>query len=291
MSEHPTPASVLARRAYAALEPYHVLSYFNPHLQAAKDRIGLSELGLYFGGRAAPLGRCPAAVVTATFYNFSPGYVSFGWNQALSAGLPVVEQARTEALDASLRDALGPLVDAPELATITSALRVGIVEAPYAGRPLAAAWAAAAWPVEPHLALWHALAIAREHRGDGHVAALVLAGLSPVEALVLHEAPHPDPTLRRQTLGKQRLLRSRGWSEDDWAQSVASLQERRLLDESGSMSADGAALYDRMEAQTDAAAATFWAHVPEAEAILQAARPFVKAVIDVGYLPGTRRKD
>ena len=108
---------------------------------------------------------------------------------------------------------------------------------------------------------------------------------------VLHEAPHPDPTLRRQTLGKKRLLRSRGWSEDDWAQSVASLQERRLLDESGSMSADGAALYDRMEAQTDAAAATFWAHVPEAEAILQAARPFVKAVIDVGYLPGTRRKD
>lgn len=281
----------LARAAYETLEPYHVLAYFNPHTKAATTEAGLDDLGLYFGGRGAPLGRCPSALVTATFYNFSPAWVSHGWQSALAAGLPTTERARTTALDAALRDALGDRLAAPELATITSALRVGIVEASYAGRPLAAAWAAAPWPDEPHLQLWHAISVVREHRGDGHLAALVLADLAPVEALVFHEAPHPDPTIRRRTLGKQKTLRTRGWSEEDWAEATRSLQERGLLTDEGAISAAGVELYSRLEEQTDAAAAPLWDKVPEAAEVLRMARPFVKAVLDVGYLPGTRPRD
>jgi hypothetical protein len=42
-------------------------------------------------------------------------------------------------------------------------------------------------PTEPLARLWHANLL-REHRGDGHVAALVSAGIGGTEAHVLHEA-------------------------------------------------------------------------------------------------------
>lgn len=281
-------SSELARAAYETLEPYHVLAYFNPYAGDAARRAGLDELGLYIGARGAPLGRCPSALVAATFANFTPAYVHHGWSQALSVGLPVAEAARTEALDRALRDALGSRIDAPELREIVAALRVGIVEAGYAGRPLAAAWAAHPWPDEPHLQLWHAISVVREHRGDGHLAALTLAGLAPVETLVLHEAPHPDPAIRRRTMGKKGLLRTRGWTETDWDEATESLREKGIVDAGGAMTSAGAELYDRLEAQTDAAAAGLWAAVPEAAEILLLARPFVKAVIDIGYLPGTK---
>lgn len=277
----------LARAAYDGLEPYHVLAYFNPHNKAAQDSIGVDQLGLYVGGRAAALGRCHAAVVTAAFYNFNPGYISHGWNAALSVGLDQVARARESAVDRSLRDALGERADSPELPRLASALRVGIGEASYAGRPLAAAWAASPWPDEPHLQLWHAISVAREYRGDGHVSALVIAGLSPVEALVLHEAPHPDPSVRRRTLGRKLALLTRGWTDEDWGQASDALRGKGILDAEGAMTTAGGQLYDRLEQQTDHAAAALWGNVPDAEGLLARARPFVKAVIDIGYLPGT----
>ncbi|MBM6544834.1 hypothetical protein JNO54_01585 [Janibacter sp. YIM B02568] len=292
-----------ARSAYETLEPYHVVSYFNPHNDREAEPLRLSRAGMYVGGRAAPLGRVPASVVAATFYNFHPSLISFGWTEVLSAGVDEVDAARTRAVDASLRDALGEGgalrcdegaskgVSSPDLSSVTGALRAGIVEASYAGRPLAAAWAAAPWPDEPHLQLWHAITIVREHRGDGHIAALVLADLAPVEALVLHEAPHPDPALRRKTLGKRLVLATRGWDEEDWTSATDSLARRGLLDGGGAMTTAGAELYDRLERETDAAAAGLWAAVPEADETIRRARPFVKAVIDTGYLPGTTRRD
>ena len=283
-------SSPLARAAYETLEPYHVLAYFNPHNEAAQQSVGLDQLGLYFGGRAAPLGRCTAAVVTAAFYNFNPAYVNHGWNAALTVGLPEVEAARTAAVDASLRDALGERVGATEIRSMVSALRVAIGEVSYAGRPLAAAWAFAKWPDEPHLQFWHAISIAREYRGDGHVAALLLAGLSPAEAIVFHEAPHPDPSLRRRTLGRKVSQLTRGWSDEDWDGAAESLRAKGVLDPGGAMSAAGAKLYDELERETDHAAAQFWRKVPDGAALLETAKPFVKAVIDTGYLPGTKRK-
>jgi hypothetical protein len=282
----------LARTAYETLEPYHVISYFNPHNRGEGEKLRLSATGTYVGGRAAPLGRTSSAVVAATFYNFSPHVIAFGWGEALATGLDEVDAGRSRAVDASLRDALGDRVDDPEITSIVGALRAGIVEASYAGRPLAAAWAAHPWPDEPHLQLWHAITVVREHRGDGHIAALVTADLAPVEALVLHEAPHPDPSVRRRTLGKQLVLTTRGWTEDEWADATDALTRRGLLDADGGMTSAGAELYERLERETDdAAAAGLWAAVPEADETLRRARPFVKAVIDTGYLPGTRRKD
>ena len=46
------------------------------------------------------------------------------------------------------------------------------------GRPLYAGHADLPWPDEPLLELWHAASLLREHRGDGHIAALLHAGLT-----------------------------------------------------------------------------------------------------------------
>ncbi|MYV69825.1 hypothetical protein GT043_28550, partial [Streptomyces sp. SID2131] len=70
------------------------------------------------------------------------------------------------------------------LAEAAALARRAAEEAGTAGRPLAAANAELPWPGAPHLVLWQAATILREHRGDGHVAALLAAGLDPVEALV-----------------------------------------------------------------------------------------------------------
>src|SRR2546426_636027 len=61
------------------------------------------------------------------------------------------------------------------------------------GRALFAGHASLPWPDDDHLVLWHALTLLREFRGDGHVAALTVAGLTGCEALVVHGATGEVP--------------------------------------------------------------------------------------------------
>ena len=67
-----------------------------------------------------------------------------------------------------------------------------------------------AWPDEPHLVLFHALTLLREHRGDGHVAALTGAGLSGLESLLSHTATGRGFT-------RTAAQATRGWSDEEWA--------------------------------------------------------------------------
>ena len=117
------------------------------------------------------------------------------------------------------------------------------------GRPLAAAHADVPWPDEPHLVLWHAQSILREYRGDGHIALLVMHGLSGIEALVTHAAAGDVPA---------RLLRStRGWPRDAWDAAVEALRERGWLAQGDELRFTewGAAQRQAIEDGTDALAA------------------------------------
>lgn len=51
----------------------------------------------------------------------------------------------------------------------------------------------------------------------------------------------------------------------------------------------GAALRQRVEDMTDDAAAAVWVGVEDAEDLIASFRPFSKAVISAGILPGTKR--
>ena len=56
--------------------------------------------------------------------------------------------------------------------------------------------------------LWHAITVLREQRGDGHIAALQVAGLDPCEALVSFSAIGAAP---------EDVFASRGWSAAEWS--------------------------------------------------------------------------
>ena len=164
----------------------------------------------YFALRAAPLGPAPAELVTALFYNFHPGSGPAGRARGRGRWPPRSASSRSasSAVDAALHRLLGAeVLGSPQVAEAAEIARAAALAAPTAGRALAAANAALSWPDPPHLVLWQAQTVLREHRGDGHVAALLTAGLDPVEALVLFAAD--------QDLDGDWLRTRRGWSEPE----------------------------------------------------------------------------
>ncbi|GAA3338229.1 hypothetical protein GCM10020358_17560 [Amorphoplanes nipponensis] len=165
-----------------------------------------------------------AGPVVATFYNFHPALVA----RALPAAWEIVTPAaavaaRLDAADAALVRGLGDTVHSAEVAEAAGLARRAAESAGAyaAGRPLFAAHADLPWPEAPHLVLWHAQTLLREFRGDAHVAALLLAGVSGPESVILHAASGTaDATFLRTT---------RGYTRAQWAEGVAALQERGLL--------------------------------------------------------------
>lgn len=281
----------LARLAYQTFEPLHLVAYFGPAVDAARVRIDAGWLGSYTGMRAAPLGPVPSAVVAAAFFGFRPDAVDRAWTRVLDAHTTdELDAIRTETVDTALRACLGDLA-APELAGQAARMREILGAVGFGGRPLAAAYAALPWPELPHLALWHATAVWREWRGDGHNAILVSCGLEPLEALVLYDASLRDAPAH-VAAGRDRamLQPSRRWSDDEWMTTAAALEDRGLVRVSGettTVTDAGADLRQHIEDATDDAAAAVWVGVPDAEDVLSGFRPFSKAVIRAGILPGT----
>ena len=185
----------------------------------------------YFAWRAAPLGAVEATQVASAFYSFSPAmvaaHVPAAWRVAAP---PTVVAARLVAVDRVLTTILGDQVHGPSLTEAAKLVRATAEAAKVAGRPLAAANAALDWADEPHLQLWQAATVLREHRGDGHVAALLTAGLDPCEALVSFAALGTVST---------EVFASRGWTDAQWAAAEQRLLCRGWLDAEGLATARG----------------------------------------------------
>lgn len=275
-----------ARRMWRALEPVHAVTYFAPESKAACDALGTRGYWMgYFALRAAPLGAAPPELVAALFYNFHPAHVARAVPDVWAVASPErFLEARLEAVDAALTRLVGPQVLAgPEVAEASGIARAAAEAAPTAGRALAAANAALPWPVVPHLALWHAQTVLREHRGDGHVAALLTAGLDPAETLVLFAAD--------RGMDAEALRVRRGWAEQEWADAAARLVERDLLATGPPprLTAAGRELLGEVEAYTDALADVPWTAVGDARAerLVGLVAPMVAAIAQGdGFLPG-----
>ena len=240
----------LARQAHRALEPLHTLVYFVPEAGERYAALGVKGgMRGYFASRSAPLGVAPASVVVATFYNFSPALVAKAIPSVWDVTTPEqVLAARLDTVDAALRRLLGETVESPELAEAAALARTAAESADVVGRPLYAAHAALPWPEQPHLALWHAATLLREHRGDGHIAALVLAGLSGPEAAITYAATG-------KSMNEELLRSTRGYGEEEWEGTKNALRARGLLDPDGQLTDAGRKLRAGLEAQTDSAAA------------------------------------
>ncbi|MGW5742016.1 SCO6745 family protein [Amycolatopsis sp. NPDC003861] len=268
-----------ARRTWRLIEPYHGMIYFAPEAAAAYQELGLSGRAGYFASRSAALGAVPASVVVATFYNFNPALVRESITAARAATEPdAVLAARYAAADRALRGALGDAIGSPEMHRAATLLREAAeaVADDVVGRPLYAAHAALSWPTEPHLVLWHAQTLLREYRGDAHIAALLTAGLSGVEALVTHAASGAVPA--------ETLRTSRSWSEEDWSRAVDGLRERDWLtgDAEPTFTPTGAARRAELEKATDENSVAPYAHIGESACaeLQELVRPFSRALAE-----------
>jgi hypothetical protein len=257
--------------------------YFSPEAAAAFGALGLVDRMGYFGSRAAPMGRVTAEVVIATFYNFRPDLVRASIPEAWNRAEPeLIVAARLDAADRSLRRFLGDAVESPELAEAAALARRAAETAcdHLEGRPLFAGHASLPWPEPPHLVLWHAQTLLREFRGDGHIAALVSAGLSGLDAAITHVATGEVPGAV--------LASTRAWPDDEWGAGVDALRARGILTTGGDLELTdtGRAQRQWVEDATDAAAVAAYEPLGETGCarLRELARPWSRAIVDGGLL-------
>jgi hypothetical protein len=235
---------------WVLFEPIHAMIYFSPAARAAYESVGLRGFWRgYFAGRAAPLGPVPPAPVVATFFSFAPQMVERAIPEVWSlAGPERALEARMRGAVASLHPLAGA-VSRYELNESAVLMEAAVDRLELAGRVLGAANAALPRPETPLERLWLAATVLREHRGDGHVAALVTAGLGGCEALALRSG---------QDLPRDLLQSARGWSDAQWEAAQARLVARGWLDAEGRATEKGINVYEKVEAETDALAAVPW---------------------------------
>ncbi|MEV0623030.1 hypothetical protein AB0I81_57600 [Nonomuraea sp. NPDC050404] len=271
----------LARQMWHQIEPVHATLYFSPQAFERAANLGYdveSRWPSYFAWRTAPLGAAGPSLVSATYYSFSPAmiarYVPAIWATATPGQ---VLDARREAVDRMLSPWLGGVSELEEAAEL--AVRAAeSIDLPH--RPLAAANLDLPWPDEPHLALWQAYTVLREHRGDGHLTALRAAGLDGCEALVSFASIGAAPV---------ENFAGRGWSTEEWSAARERLAGRGLVDADGLATPAGHALREQVERLTDELAAGPWRALGEASAarLAELNRPLLGAVFESGLLPMT----
>lgn len=287
------------RTLSARINSFHSAMYFSETVGREYAKHGL-EPGLEgnMAARSAPLGRVNAGVVSAAYYNYSPSFVASMIPKLWEKVSPEeMVQTRFDAVSAFMDELFASREDiallteaATELAT---ALRPVLANMDFSGRALASATADA---IAGHVAstaferLWGVATVAREFRGDGHVASLVTAGVPGIDALMLDVAT--GASFRPRAAQK-----TRGFTDEEWALAQARLAEAGLItvgqDERGfdlpAITEEGQGLREQVEQLTDGTVIAAWSALAdeEIEALLSPSRSLIKVVAQSGAFPAT----
>ena len=239
----------VARRMHRLVEPISLVTFFSDEPNDALMALGFRNYwDGYFAARAAPLGLVPAEVVHAAFYNFADGEVARHIPRVWDTATPEAAfAAREQGCVAALRRILGELADGPGLARAADLATSAATSAPTEGRVMYAGLRALPLPEEPVARLYHAATLLREHRGDGHIAALVTAGIGGTEAHVLHALSEGMPA---EKFGRVHHLPAA-----KLAAVVDGMRARGLIDGSGWLTDAGRTTKERIESLTDDLAA------------------------------------
>jgi hypothetical protein len=211
--------------------------FWDPGAVARFEALGLPGPLGYIAARSAPLAPAGPDAVIAAFGSISAPAIRWAFDLVASSGSSfddvwaARDEAVLEGLAAHAPDICPVLADAgPELWSVVERL-------PTVGRVLMAAHLRMPRPEDPVLSGWHAVNCIREWRGDTHWALVAAAGLTGVEASVLHNAwlDYEDGWLPT----------SRGSTPGDIAAAEASLADRGLGGEAGR------ALRQQIEDDTD----------------------------------------
>ena len=133
-------------------------------------------------------------------------------------------------------------------------------------------------PEAPLERLWHAATLLREHRGDGHVAALLAAGITGREAHVFHAVAVGTPS--------EVYTVARDFTEEEWGRELSALHDRGLLD-GDALSERGRELHRQIEETTDRLAAPAYdvLTTDERAELLELLGPITAAVVRTGDIP------
>jgi hypothetical protein len=245
----PEPVESTARRMHRLVEPICLVTFFSDEPNDALMALGFQNYwDGYFASRSAPLGLVPAEVVHAAFYNFADGEVARHIPRVWRTTTPEAAfAAREQGCVAALRRILGDLADSPGLARAADLATKAGTGAPIEGRIMYAGLRALPQPDEPVARLYHAATLLREYRGDGHIAALVAAGIGGTEAHVLHALSEGMPA---EKFGRVHHL-----PEAQLAAVVDGMRARGLIDDSGWLTNAGRKTKKRIESLTDDLAA------------------------------------
>jgi len=253
-----TDWAAVARRNSRSVQTTIGWIFWDPGAVAAYEALGLPGPLGYIAARCAPLAPAGPDAVTAAFGSISPAAIRLVFD--LAPDFDAYWAARDEAVVAGLHSHAPAIVESLE--ALGPRLWPVVEDLPSVGRVLFGAHLRMERPTDALLSGWHAVNCLREWRGDTHWALVAAAGLSGIDASILHNA----------WLGYEPdwLPRSRGSSSEEIAAGWRSLEERGLA-EGGFATAEGLALRQRIEDDTDALTGLAWERLgPEASAAFAA---------------------
>ena len=241
--------ATMARRMFDLVEPIGVIPYSADEPNEAMFALGFTNYwDTYFAGRAAPLGLVSAELVDALFYNFAPGEVARHIPKVWRTTTPEAAiAARQIGCAKALRRILGDLTGSPTFARAAELLIKAATSAPFEGRPMYAALRATPIPKDVVACLFHAASLLREHRGDGHIAALMAEGVAGLEAHVLLAL---DMDMLAEKFGRIHHLPAA-----QLAAVIDGMRDRGLIGDDGWLTEQGFAVKQRVESLTDHLAA------------------------------------
>ena len=129
--------------------------------------------------------------------------------------------------------------------------------------------------------LWQATTILREHRGDGHVVALVSGGLDGLESHVSFVATG--------AITRSVLQPARGWSDDEWEAAEQALVARGWVDaaDPGRLTPVGAEARQEIEDATDRMAIEPWDRIGDiaTDRLRSLLKPMASRIAQMGLIP------
>lgn len=254
MVASPSSTHVLARRLASVLEPVTGQVYFARECHDNYVALGFGpsprdvngvpgpDFTAYFTSRGSVMGQVPGEVVAAAFAVFNPAIVipavTKGWSLT---DAHTICQARDNGAIAALHRMVG---DTPEGAsTVRELLLRAVSPLRPEGRPLYAGLRSLPLPGSVMGDVWRLGDMLREFRGDSHTAAWVSKGITATEIGVLSEL--------YWGLSIKSYSRTRGWSDDDYAEAIDSLSSRSLISGDGQLTTAGRELREEIEIATD----------------------------------------
>lgn len=287
------------RTVSSRLNSFHSAMYFSETVGAEYAKHGLEDgVEATLAARSAPLGRVNAGVVSAAYYNYSHAFLSTQFPKLWEKVSPeTMVQARFDAVAgfmAELFESREDIALLTEAATeLATAMTPVLAKMDFSGRVLAQATADALSAHTSSTAfeqLWVVATIAREFRGDGHVASLVTAGVPGIDALMLDVATGAS-------FKPRAAQKTRGFTDEEWKSAQTGLAEAGLItvgaDERGfdlpAITDAGRDLKEQVEQLTDGTVAAAWSALSdeEIEALVSPSRSLIKVLAQSGAFPAT----